>query len=183
MAKEKSRDAESAEEEMTESQRLTLLERAMNLNRVFLVLLALLIIISLSVTITVTIVSLMGTDETPALKAEVDALRQEVDSLLQDNKALNARLAVITDELPRLRSTLQNSSAPTFQRLLVEQEESYQEFIRGVKEGMYDLARMVPGSRTWLELYNERMDRALQLSQERQRQLTRLKTGEPLIEP
>jgi hypothetical protein len=184
MAKERSSEKSSEEEGMTEGQRLTMLEKTTSMNRIFLILLALLITISLSVTITMAIITAVGDDEVPAaITAELDSLRQQVELLKQDNKTLGTQLALLVDEMPRLRTALNNGSAPMFQRLLIAQEESNQEFLRGVKEGMYDLARMVPGSRTWLELYNEKMDRALQFSQNRQRDLTRLKTGEPLIEP
>jgi cell division protein FtsB len=182
--KERSKESESGEEEMTEAQRLTLLEKAMSMNRVFLVLLALLLIVSLSVTITLALLSAFSdNDVSAATAAELDALKQQIAQLQQDNKTLSTQVAAMSTDLPKLSAAVANSSAPAFQRVLIQQEESYQEFLRAMKEGMYDLARMIPGSRTWLELYNEKMDRTLQMSQTRQRDLARLKTGEPLIEP
>ncbi len=184
MAKERNSERDSDQETMSEGQRLSILEKSVSLNRILLMLLGFLIIISLSVSITLAIVAAVSGDTVPvAVTAEIESLKQQVELLKQDNKSLGTQLAALTEEMPRLKTLVTNSSAPAFQRILIAQEESNQEFLRGVKEGMYDLARMVPGSRTWLELYNERMDRALQFSQSRQRDLTRLKTGEILIEP
>lgn len=180
MAKEK---AAEEEETLSESQRLALLESAMGTNRTVLIILSLLIIISLSVTVTLAIVTALTEEEPMVDLAEIDSLKQQLDVLKADSESINKRLTVLNEELPKLRRALNDGSAPVFQKLLVEQEESAQAFIRGVKEGMYDLARMIPGSRTWLELYTDKMDRALAESQQRERELTRIKTGEPLIEP
>ncbi|ABC27892.1 hypothetical protein HCH_01007 [Hahella chejuensis KCTC 2396] len=173
---------EAEDEQMTEAQRLTLLEKSMSLNRFFLLLLAMLIVVTLSVTITVSIISAMDGGDT-AKTAEIVDLQNKVQELRQELQATREQVATLNAQIPAMKTAIANGSAPAFQRLLLKQEASYQEFIRGVKEGMYDLARMVPGSRTWLELYNEKMDRALQLSQERQRELQRLNTGGVLVEP
>ncbi|WP_020410638.1 hypothetical protein [Hahella ganghwensis] len=169
--------------QMTESQRISILERSMSTNRIFLLLLAVLIIVTLSVSITIAILSTLEGDAESASAGEIIELRAEVKELKAELLKSQAQVASLNESIPQLRTALQNSSAPTFQRLLLQQEESYQEFLKGLKEGMYDLARMVPGSRTWLELYSERMDKATTLSQDRERQLKRLNTGEPLIEP
>ncbi|AZZ90432.1 hypothetical protein EUZ85_06735 [Hahella sp. KA22] len=177
------REKEAEDEQMTEAQRLTLLEKSMSLNRFFLLLLAMLIVVTLSVTITVSIISAMDSGGDSAKTAEIADLQNKVQELRQELQATREQVAALNAEIPTIKTSIANGSAPAFQRLLLKQEASYQEFIRGVKEGMYDLARMVPGSRTWLELYNEKMDRALQFSQERQRELQRLNTGGVLIEP
>ncbi|WP_246840870.1 hypothetical protein [Hahella sp. CCB-MM4] len=155
----------------------------MSTNRIFLLLLAVLIIVTLSVSITIAILSTMEGDAESASSSQILELRSEVKDLKAELLKNQAQLATLSDALPQLRTELQNSSAPTFQRLMLQQEKSNQEFLKAMKEGMYDLARMVPGSRTWLELYSERIDKANTLSQERERLLKRLNTGEPLIEP
>lgn len=177
------KDREDSAEELSESQRLSLLEGAMGTNRTVLVILTLLIIIAVSASITAVVAMALTEEEAPAQLADLEALQQQIDQLQEENERLESRITVLTEELPALKTAIQNSSAPTFQRILIEQESSYQAFLRGLKEGMYDLARMVPGSRTWLDLYNEKMDRALAQSQQRKRKLTNLETGEPLIEP
>ncbi len=176
--------APEEDNELTEGQRLSVLEKGVNLNRIFMMLLAILIVVTLAVSITIAIISSMtGKKGSLASAAEIADLQAKVQELRADLELTRTQLERVNRELPALRETLNNSSAPAFQRILIEQEKGHQEFIKGVKEGMYDLARMVPGSRTWLELYAERMDKAATFSRERQRQLQRLDTGEILIEP
>jgi uncharacterized protein YukE len=180
------RREESSENEndMSEVQRLSIVEKSVRLDRVLLLLLALLIILTLAVTITIAVLSSISNGGAEnASAAELAAMQAKVQELRNDLQATRLQLETLNKELPALKATLQNSSAPAFQKLMLDQEKSFQEFIKGVKEGMYDLARMVPGSRTWLELYSEKMDKVRQLSVARQRNLQRLNTGEILIEP
>ena len=169
--------------QMSEAQRLTLLERNMSTNRIFLLLMAILIIVTLSVTITIFILSTLESDVDSATSGQIQEMQAQIKQLKADLLQSQAQIASLNEAIPQLRTELDNSSAPTFQRLLLQQEESYQEFLKGLKEGMYDLARMVPGSRTWLELYSERMDRASTQSLDRARALKRMNTGKTLIEP
>lgn len=178
------RDQASEEEPITEIQRLNIVEKSVKLDRVLLLLLALLIMLTLAVTITIAIISsISGSGDESASAAEVVALQAKVQELRNDLQETRRQLETLQNEIPLLKATLKNSSAPAFQRLMLDQEKSFQTFIKGVKEGMYDLARMVPGSRTWLELYSEKMDSATQQSIARQRNLQSFATGEVLIEP
>lgn len=178
------REESTEDQSVSEVQRLNIVEKSVKLDRILLLLLALLIMLTLAVTITIAILSsVSGSGNESASAAELIDLQAKVQELRNDLQETKLELAALQSEIPTLKATLHNSSAPAFQKLLLDQEESYQAFIKGVKEGMYDLARMVPGSRTWLELYTEKMDLATQQSIERQRNLQRLATGEVLIEP
>ncbi len=52
-------------------------------------------------------------------------------------------------------------------RTLLGQEQSYQQSLAALKNGMRDLADMVPGSRSWLDDYNEEIDKAVNASMQR----------------
>ncbi|MCP5209543.1 MAG: hypothetical protein H6998_01300 [Hahellaceae bacterium] len=182
----KSKETKSREEEpeeLTEEQRISMLEKSVSTNKVALLIVALLIMVALSVTITTTIVSGMSSEEVYVLPEELVAVQEKIAALEQAIAAKDAQLQQLTKDYPGLLEKLDASSAPTFQRVMVQQEASFQEFLKTMKSGMYDLAHMIPGSRTWLEVYNEQVNRAIQLSQNRSRDLKRLQTGEPLIEP
>jgi hypothetical protein len=71
---------------------------------------------------------------------------------------------------------LDSSSATAFKGLLLDQEQSYQLHLTALKQGMRDLARMLPGSRTWLEMYDEQMNAAIAQSVARSKQLVALQT-------
>ena len=72
---------------------------------------------------------------------------------------------------------LDSSSASAFKEILLDQEQTYQMHLTALKQGMRDLAKMLPGSRTWLEMYDEQMDIAIAESQERVAQLVALQTS------
>lgn len=175
--------AHDQEEDQTlsEEQRIQLLEKSMSLNRIILLFLAILAIVSLSVSITWMLLTATSEDPTPKLQEQITALQEENTALKAEIASLREQIAPVAGELPQLRALVQNSSAPAFQALLIEQEKSIQEFIKALKTGMYDLARMVPGSRTWLDIYGQQMDSALRQSIGRMRQLQRLNTGEETL--
>lgn len=171
------------QEELSEEQRISLLEKSVTTNKVVLLILALTLIVAISVTLTTMIISSMTEDSSLGEEEAFIQMQQELTALKEQVAAQQATIAKAEQSYGKLKGLLNNSSAPTFQRILLQQEKSYQEYIKSMKSGMYDLAHMVPGSRTWLELYSEQMNNALTLSQQRERELKRLQTGEPLIEP
>ena len=56
---------------------------------------------------------------------------------------------------------------------MVGQEASYQQFITALQQGMYDISRMVKGSRTWYEVYKEDLNLVIRDSKEREQQLNK----------
>lgn len=178
------RDESDENDDLSEEQRISLLEKSVTTNKVVLLILALILIVAISVTLTVMIITGMSDEEAPLVGQE--AFVQVQNDIIQLNQEITDQKIIISKlekGNTKLKGLLENSSAPTFQKVLLQQEKSYQSFIKSMKTGMYDLAHMVPGSRTWLELYNEQMNKAFQLSQQRERELKRLQTGEMLIEP
>ncbi len=170
-------------ESLSEEQRLTLLERTVTTNKFVLIGLALLLIISISVALTTTIVTSMREDEVRVDPKAFIALQQEVIALKQQISLQQASNETLQREQAKLKTAAANSSAPGFQKVMLQQEASIQEFLKSLKTGMYDLARMVPGSRTWLDLYNEQMNQAIAQSEARTRELKRLHTATAQVEP
>ncbi|MAG42911.1 MAG: hypothetical protein CMH95_01195, partial [Oceanospirillaceae bacterium] len=73
---------------------------------------------------------------------------------------------------------MDTSQASGFKEILLDQEQSYQTHLSALKQGMRDLAKMMPGSRTWLEMYDEQMDIALEESRQRVQKLAAIQTSE-----
>jgi hypothetical protein len=67
-----------------------------------------------------------------------------------------------------------NTSNVKLLEQVIAQEKSNQEFLDALRSGMYDLAHMLPGSRTWLDLYGEKMEMASNHSKEREEELKSL---------
>ena len=177
------KDRSDEQEELSEEQRISMLEKSVTANKVVLLILALTLIVAISVTLTTMIISSMSEDSSLGEQEAFIQMKQELTALKEQVAVQQATITKSEQSYSELKGLLNNSSAPTFQRILLQQEKSYQEYIKSMKSGMYDLAHMVPGSRTWLELYSEQMNTAISLSQQRERELKRLQTGEALIEP
>jgi hypothetical protein len=172
------------EDELSEEQRIALLEKNVSSNKVILLIVALILIITISVAITTGIVNVLSSNDQPQIKlTDFQSAQKEIADLKKVVTIQNEKITQLVKAYPELKTLLVNSSAPSFQKILLEQENSYQEFLTSMKSGMYDLAHMVPGSRTWLEMYNEQMNKAITQSQKRSRELEKISTGKTLIEP
>lgn len=165
-------------EPLTEEQRITALEEKVGTNKIVLFGMALFLIIAVSIASTFFVVSLFSEDETiaeesetvVALQTKVTELEKTIEALIKSNKNLRSELALLNEKLA-------NSSNLKLQQILIEQEAGHQTFLEALRSGMYDLAHMLPGSRTWLEVYGEKVDKAERLSKEREKQLINIQKG------
>ncbi|MCD8522957.1 MAG: hypothetical protein LRY66_16530 [Saccharospirillaceae bacterium] len=167
---------EEGEEELSEAQRLAMLEDTVSTNRVVLMIMAVLAVIAISVAVTIAVVKVMQPDVTYVDSKSFAKLERDVEILKE---------AAIAHEQNLLdtRTILDSSNATAFKALMLEQEKSYQLHLNALKQGMRDLARMVPGSRTWLDIYDEQMNEALAESRARMNRLSKLQTSElPAVE-
>jgi hypothetical protein len=158
----------SESEQLSDEQRLSLLEGKVGKNRTVITIVALTLLVILSVSLTVLILKLMHVDEPYVPRSSFE----EQKVIIQ---ALRTELEQQKGAIVSLSLTYQQSQAATFQQTLIEQEQSYQEFLSTLKLGMYDLAKMVQGSRTWLDVYNDKLDDVHNLSEQREKTLKRLK--------
>lgn len=154
-----------------EQQRLQNLEATVAQNKKMLTVIMVMAIIVAVLVLTTGIVKLL----TPSV-AYVDM--QTFAKVQQNVETIKDAAIAWQKKSDELQLLLDNSQATAFKTLMIEQEESYQLHLNALKLGMKDLARMVPGSRTWLEVYDEQMDLALAQSKARMNKLSRLQTSE-----
>ena len=164
-------EAEEEDYNLDDGQRLSLLERTVSLNRKVVILLLVVAVSGLSVFSTFGIVSLLSDDVEYATKGEVELIRGE-------NAVLKMQIEAYEESLEQYQEVLGNSDAAAFNAILLNQEQSYQQHLVALKQGMRDLAKMLPGSRTWLEMYDEAMDAAIEQSQTRVQQLAMIQALE-----
>jgi len=165
------------DEELSESQRLSMLESTVSTNRIGLLVMAIIAVIAVSVAVTVAVVNIMRPDVSYVEARDFARLKGDVDILKE---------AAISYEksISKSRKIMDASSATALKTLMLEQEQSYQVHLNALKQGMHDLAKMVPGSRTWLDIYDEQMDTALAQSRARMKRLAEIQTSElPVIDP
>lgn len=158
------------EYDLSDSQRIAVLEGYVSTNRNMLIVMVLLALVGISVAVTVVILKFTQPKIVYVQDKDFALLEQKVEAL---EKGLTGWQGDIGD----INRVLDSSSATAFKAQMLAQEKSYQLHLKALKQGMRDLARMLPGSRTWLDIYNEKMDLALKQSKDRQNELTELQTS------
>lgn len=164
-------------EPLTEEQRITALENRVGTNKVVLFGMALFLVIAVSASSTFFIVSLFSEEEADtesetviALQAKVLELETKIENMQKTAKSSRSEITVLKEKVA-------NSSNIRLQQIILEQERGNQTFLDTLRSGMYDLAHMLPGSRTWLEVYGEKVDKAELYSKEREKALLDLQNG------
>jgi pyrroline-5-carboxylate reductase len=164
---------------LTPEQRIEQLEQRVGKNRIFLMIVALFIVVGLSVSITAFVFQYLGSDSDAGNDAFVN-MQERLDAQAELITIYEGRLAQVNEDFKVLENRVSNNSNATIQGVLVEQEQAKQAFMTAVRAAIYDLAHMVPGSRSWFELYSEQIDIALVASEEREKKLKDLSSGKEL---
>jgi len=162
-------------EPLTEEQRITALEDKVGTNKFVLLAIALFLIVTISVSITAFSMASFG-DKDAAIDPEiVTALQGQVEQLTLQLEAAQDNGQILKKQLVLLQEQVSSSSNNKLQTIILEQEKGHQEFLDALRSGMYDLAHMVPGSRTWLDVYSEKIEKAEAHSKTREKTLQSLK--------
>ncbi|TWE05742.1 hypothetical protein FB481_106115 [Pseudomonas sp. AG1028] len=167
----------------SDEERLAKLEKANRLNRILIFALAMLLFIILSSLATSAVVKMLADEPPPfdpeafaALQHRAEQLETELNMLKEDQKRQDALLKLAATPPPPAPAAAAPAAAAPSQdiaalklmgRTLLGQEQSYQQSLAALKSGMRDLADMVPGSRSWLDDYNQEIDKAVNASQQR----------------
>lgn len=167
----------------SDEERLAKLEKANRFNRMLIFALALLLFIVLSSLATSAVVKMLADEPPPfdpaafaALQQRADTLEKELTAVKEDLKRQDVLLKLAAAPPPPPTPVAAAPAAPPSQdiaalklmgRTLLGQEQSFQQSLQALKNGMRDLADMIPGSRSWLSDYNEELDKAVNASVQR----------------
>lgn len=160
---------------LSDEQRLALLEKDRRFDRIILLVMAALLAILLASWLTWGFMSFFGEEEDAIGSSQLEALQKQLATL--ETQVANQEL-----QLTRLDSMARSQPGPSapngdnrelLQQLagiLITQEQGFQHSLAALKSGMRDLAGMIAGSRSWLDDYNEALDKSLAESQARVKQ-------------
>lgn len=158
------------ENSKSDSDRLQELEATTATHKKILFLVLGLAVITTVVAITLGVVRMISP---PSSFAHVNELVQ-IQTQVREMQAL---VKEMQEKNSALQFELDSSQAAVFKAMMLEQERSYQLHLNALKQGMRDLARMIPGSRTWLDIYDEQMDSAIEQSKARMKKLASVQTN------
>jgi len=181
MAKKDPKEKEAPEEQtpLTEEQRIARLEKKVGTNKLVLFGIALFLVVIISMSITAfTILTLQEPEE--ANNEDITVLQTEVAELKKQLITIDAKLGKLALAIPELTGQLANSQNTVLRKVMLDQEQGYQQFLSTLQSGTYDLAHMVPGSRTWLEQYSGQISQAMTYSKERVQLLRNLNSSEAI---
>jgi hypothetical protein len=182
-------EAVSTDELLTDQQRIEKLEKAAKLNRLLIFGLAGALLLTLLSWLLVALLSSSTAEEDQAQlasQASVEALQKELGALqlqiaplqqqIKDQQKLillqaQQQMAPPSDEAataaPTESRAQDHESVRMIARTLIGQEHNYQHTLNALKEGMRELANMTPGSRSWLDFYEESLTKPMADSQAR----------------
>lgn len=153
------------------------LQRAVAFNRLGLLAVAGLILVMLASWLTLGVLH-YSRDELPDLRPDLAALDLRLTRLEARLQSQEAALQALQRSLAERPDHSLVDSDPALREQLLRglagQEKRFQQTLVGLKDGMRDLAGMMTGSRSWLEHYQEALNRPLAESRERLRELEAL---------
>lgn len=157
-------EAEVAEP-LTPEQRMAVLEKSLGTTRIMLFVVALLLIVSLAASVAILLLGTGNSQEDTELAATADSAQPIEQRQLAEK--VEANLTRFDERLSKIEAVVEKTNTGRFADILIEQEKDKQQFVLAAKDAITDLARMVPGSRTWLELYSEQIGNAVERSKAR----------------
>lgn len=186
-----SKDSEAGIHEiLSDLQRIELLEKSAKLNRLLIYALGGGLLLAL---LGLLLLGLLGGGEeaaeqgasqasVAALEKKLVSLDQQVATLKQQAQNQQKLFDLLKGGLPApvvspapaagaAPGTADRATVQQVAKTLIGQERNYQETLAALKLGMRDLAGMIAGSRSWLEDYQEALDKPLNESRARVKQL------------
>jgi len=116
--------------------------------------------------------SKLGIDRLVEKKSnELDASFKKFTAI---SKSQEGQMKELSAMLNNLNLDSKTGVLRSVQIILINREKSYQKMLKSVRNGIYSLALMVPGSRVWYSENEEKILEALDESKLREKQLTRL---------
>ncbi|MDG9926226.1 MULTISPECIES: hypothetical protein [unclassified Pseudomonas] len=184
-------EAVSTDALLTDQQRIEKLEKAGKLNRLLIFGLAGALLLTLLAWLLVALLS-SSAEEAAEDQAQLATLAS-VEALQKELGALQLQIAPLQQQIKDQQKLIllqaqQQTAAPTeaeapvavtdnreqdrenvrmVARTLIGQENNYQHTLNALKEGMRELAGMTPGSRSWLDFYEESLAKPMADSQAR----------------
>lgn len=176
MAKKEPEAQESVEvsEPLTPEQRIGVLEKSLKTNRIILLVTVLMLLLSLGTSIAALV---LESAEPASVEQQQNAVAAEPANGKRLEERVNIMLTSFDERLAALQTAQDNESLIKLFALQTELEQDKQRFALGARSAIGDLARMVPGSRTWLEMYSEQIDQGLKRSKERVNAIHAIKSG------
>lgn len=172
----KSQAQESDDSVLSEEERLQLLTKAGQRNRLFILVLAGVLGTLMLVSVGLNFHNLFSADDEPRIQALEKQIKRLEEQLKVQQSALNNQEELLaSQQASQLTGLFERAENPNsiaqVSQVLRAQERDYQQVMNGLKAGMRDLANMLPGSRSWLADYNEMIDRALLNSRKRSEEI------------
>lgn len=167
---------ETSDDALSEEQRLQLLTRAGQRNRLVIFVLAGVLGSLMLLSAGLNLYGVLGAgDDSRVVALERQVARLEKQLAVQQVALSNQEELLASQQSRQLTGLFERAEHPDsiaeVSKVLQAQEADYQAVLQGLKVGMADLANMLPGSRSWLTLYYEPIDRALLNSRQRSEEI------------
>lgn len=176
---------------LSDAERLQALEKTVKLNRLILLGLAAVVLVIVLVTVIVQSVNLMSSDPADEAAVQIDQLKKQLHSVQGDLSEMQDQLHKQEAQLTQVAQQPAANSAASAKpaqsdpgtveqvsKTLLGQEKDFQQVVQTLQVGMRDLAYMLPGSRSWLELYTESLNKSVATSKLRSNDIQQWAKGQ-----
>ncbi len=173
-------DENQTAEPLTPEQRIEKLEKQRSTNLVIIGVLSFVMVIQLGL-LSYSLIS-NSASQVPDNSVEISELREDISRMqiaFKKAESFYLQNQILETKLDRALNDVSMNNFATLRTLLQSQEENYVQFTKALQLGMYELSRMVRGSRTWFEVYKEELDAILRDSSQRLRTLQGMKPVTP----
>ena len=141
------------------------------------------VIITIVIVVWISLISSQIDDDTPMDTEQVETNLGEVDkrlaSLYERIDTQQGDMDKITTQITALEEAHNNKQVDIIQRILINQQRDYGDFLKTMEFGMNNLANMVKGSRDWTKQYKKRLKDAQKISKQRMEQIRNLEVANP----
>lgn len=176
--------AEENEEQANPEQQLEGLEKKLKLlNYLSYAGIAITLIIAIVIVVWISLISSQIEKDTPMDTEQIEQNLGEVDkrlaSIYERIDTQQGDMDKITEQIKALEEKHNNRQVDIIQRILINQQRDYGEFLKTMEYGMDNLAGMVKGSRDWSIQYDKRLKDAQKIAKERIKQIENLEVANP----
>lgn len=161
-------DKEESSPQLSPEERIAQLEKSKKLSWILIIVLA---VFSLAQTGGLAFLLLQPADnraaENSVTLAALDAEVVELQKQQNEAERLILQNQLLETKLDEVLANANIDNYRTLRLLFIEQEKNHVQFLAALQRGMYELSRMVRGSRTWFDVYKEELDLIMEQSRHR----------------
>ncbi len=106
-------------------------------------------------------------EKADAITDKIDGLEQRLSTLFQKQDEFQYKVESTYTAIEEIRAMREERDFGAIQKILLEQRQDYNDMLAILNTGVISLANMLRGSRDWTDAYTKRLQKAIEVNQQR----------------